>query len=142
MEQNKTHMKQLLREHNLRVTNNRLAVLDFLMQTAAPLSAEDIHQKFSKSINLVTIYRMLRQFVEAGILYQADFRDGKSYYEYQGANHHHHITCTRCGSHEPIDICVKQSAERAMKNSGSFATIKSHTLEFFGVCHDCDTQQV
>lgn len=129
-------ISDLLRSHGFKVTPARSALLEILMTKCAPLTVEDIAAKMPDGINPTTIYRALDQFVEAGLVHQTHFRDGKTYYEHQD-HHHHHIVCTSCGTKEQISLCVESSVARVIKESKKFNQVNDHMLEFFGVCQDC-----
>ncbi len=126
---------QLLRTRGLKVTASRCAVLCALAAARQPLSVDQIARRVP-AVNVVTLYRMLERFVADGLVYQADFRNGKAYFEFQ-PEHHHHITCTTCGAQEAVDACVGSTQDRALAGSAHFARIHSHTLEFFGTCMKC-----
>jgi len=131
-------IEEILIKNNFKITKGRVGVLGILKKEHKPLSIDEINKSLGNFINLTTIYRILEKFVEKGILYQTDFRDGKSYYEYQDS-HHHHIVCTKCGKKEGVDICVKDGLKKASENSKAFSSIKSHVLEFFGICKKCES---
>ncbi len=127
----------LLAERGLKRTSTRVHVLAELMRAHEPLSI-DVLTKRVPDVHMVTLYRMLERFVEEGIVYQTDFRNGKAWFEFQ-PHHHHHITCTGCGRTEDIDICIKKEEENALRASRHFTSVKSHILEFFGRCRTCKT---
>jgi Fe2+ or Zn2+ uptake regulation protein len=135
MKKNNNTIYNLLEDHNLKKTSGRIALLNMLQESSKPLSIDQI--KTHLSSNITTIYRMLEVFVEKGIVYQTDFRDGKAYFELQD-KHHHHVTCTKCGTREDIDICIAKKISPLEKQLKQFRNIKSHMLEFFGVCNKCE----
>lgn len=83
------------------------------------------------------MYRSLKKLVDAGIVYQTDFRDGVSYFELQGDNHHHHVVCTECKSRKSIDMCVNKNFNKVEKDTGY--TITNHIFELFGLCENCSS---
>lgn len=126
---------------DLKRTKGRTAVLNVLLAAGKPLPIEDIQKKVGERVHLVTLYRMLKQFVEKGIVYQTDLRRGKTLYELQHT-HHHHIVCMICGLEEEITPCDTFSIQKeAERRSRQFAKINNHTLEFFGICKGCTQQQ-
>lgn len=127
----------LLKARALKRTDGRLSVLAELMAAHEPLSIDVLATRVP-SVHMVTLYRMLERFVDEGIVYQTDFRNGKAWFEFQ-PHHHHHITCTNCGRTEDVDICIKKEEENALATSRHFASVKSHVLEFFGRCRTCKT---
>lgn len=129
--------EHLLREHKLKVTPSRVALLQVLIESDGPQSVEVLEQHPALSMNKTTIYRALEHFVKIGLLYQTHFRDGKTYYEYQ-SHHHHHISCTTCGKQEEIFFCISDRLPAITQQSQSFAHIQDHMLEFFGLCNNCN----
>ncbi|MFZ2593591.1 MAG: Fur family transcriptional regulator [Minisyncoccia bacterium] len=127
----------ILSRAGLSVTKSRLAVLCVLMDTHGPCSIDSIEKKVGSQANYVTLYRVLKQLVEKGIVYQADFRQGKAFFEYQ-THHHHHVTCSGCGVREEVDSCISETVlKKARIESQKFKVITSHSLEFFGLCTKC-----
>lgn len=130
--------EKILKENNLKITNGHKGVLELLIKEKHPLSIEEIKEKINLKINLTTIYRILEKFVEKGIIYQTNFRDGKSYFEFQdNGNHHHHVTCIKCDFRESIDVCVKSQIKKINFKNSRFSSIDSHILEFFSLCENC-----
>jgi len=125
----KDAIETMLKNNGLKITPGRKSVLEILMEEKEPLSIDEIKSKVSS--NITTVYRILEKFVEKGLVYQTDFRDGKSYFEFQ-KNHHHHVTCTSCGKKEEVDVCIDNNIK-----TKNFKRIKSHMLEFFGECKEC-----
>ena len=87
--------KSELRKAGLKITHPRLKVLDILEQ-AEPhhLSAEDVYRQLvdaDESVGLATVYRVLTQFVEAGIVERHNFDDGRAVYEISKHDHHDHM---------------------------------------------------
>ena len=126
----------LIRGKGLKVTAQRRVILGFLIRSAMPLSIEEVRENIGASANPVTVYRVLEQFVRAGLVYQTDFRSGKAYFEYQKSSHHH-IVCTECGMREEVEVCVQIDENELADASKQFANVTSHALEFFGVCKHC-----
>ncbi|MFA7193446.1 MAG: Fur family transcriptional regulator [Candidatus Paceibacterota bacterium] len=130
------NIRQILKDADLKITKNRLSVLELLISNSKPLSVEDIFKKLKKA-DQVTIYRILNQFVLKDIVYQTDFRSGKAYFEFQD-HHHHHIICKGCGDLEEVEICLPENfIKKIQKNSTKFKKVSDHALEFFGTCGKC-----
>lgn len=124
----------LLKEVGLKVTPARQHILTFLIHTPRPIPADEICKHVEKEFDQATVYRTLNTFVEKDIIHQLYFQDTKAYFEFQ-THHHHHITCTSCGTQEEIDICPTD--KDLLKNSKHFSDIQKHVLEFFGICKQC-----
>lgn len=130
----------ILKEHSYRVTPGRVGLLLFLKRAKKPLSVGDIQTQLDYQIDKVTLYRALEDFVQSKIVAKISLRDTATYYEFvHDDHHHHHIVCERCGKIEDIESCDADSLQKEiLKHSKSFKVINSHSLEFFGVCKECN----
>ncbi len=131
-------IKKILKESKLKATPARIFILQAFSNKCQPLSAEDLSKRLKKKdIDLVTIYRTLSSFGDAGILRKVDLHKESQYYEL-GEHHHHHIICSKCGFVEELEGCdIEKLASKLVLKSSNFKTIKDHSLEFFGVCKRC-----
>src|ERR1700761_5621683 len=97
-----------------------------------PLSVERIGKKLKGEANEVTLYRALEALADKQIIRRVDLGHGHAHYEME-KHHHHHLICTDCGTVEDVAICPLPQLERSKK----FASIYSHSVEFFGLCLHC-----
>ena len=127
-------LKKLLREAGLRVTQNRLAVMQMLRKRQKPVTVQDVIAGL-KSIapDQVTIYRILRSLVEADLVREVYVTKGVSSYELADRPHHHHLICEKCGFVEDVHDCC----DNPKPANTSFKTITHHNLEFMGICENC-----
>jgi Fur family ferric uptake transcriptional regulator len=90
-----------LKNAGLKATLPRLKVLSlFENSKERHLSAEDIYKVMLNSgedVGLATVYRVLTQFEQAGLLIRHHFESGKAVFELNHGNHHDHIVCVKCG---------------------------------------------
>lgn len=95
------HNVAQLRHNGLKVTGPRLKILDlFERYPDQHMSAEDVYRLLLEheiEIGVATIYRVLTQFEQAGILLRHHFETGKAVYELNTGGHHDHIVCVKCG---------------------------------------------
>lgn len=134
-----------LRNKGHRITKVRDALVDVLATTDAPLSALDLQSYLEKNhikVNKTTVYREISFLRDQKVIHEIQFGDGKSRFRACPDVHHHHAICVRCNRVEEIvaegDFLEK---EREMARGMSFRVLY-HTLEFFGVCRDCDGPEV
>jgi len=127
-------IEHILRNHDLKITKERILLLSILMNAKQPLSIEDMKKEVLGRVNMTTIYRILEKFTQKGFVYKAHFGKGKAFFEYQ-AKHHHHMTCIKCGDQEKVDMCVNK--EKIAGQLKKFSVIQNHVLEFFGTCKKC-----
>ena len=128
---------EVLRKSRLKITQPRQAILKVLIQEHGPFTMEELHRRIKKGpCDLVTVYRCLATLAKVGLVRRCDFGDGNSRYEFSGSgHHHHHIICNACQHVEVLDACLIEDLERLVRDKGYLEI--SHSLEFFGVCSDC-----
>lgn len=131
------HQTGNLRNVGLKSTVPRLRVLS-LFESASQrhMSAENVYKQLLASgedVGLATVYRILTQFEQAGLLMRHNFEGGKSVFELNQGSHHDHIVCLQCGHVEEFydaDIEVRQ--EKAASERGF--QIRDHALYIYADC--------
>lgn len=128
-----------LREHGFRVTSARVNLLKMLRKIGKPLSIQGILSEWKNAPNQATVYRILTDLSNAGIVKRVDLHTGTAHFEYTPDRpHHHHAICTQCGTVEDIEHCSIDSVQKQVtSNLQKFTKIESHSLEFFGKCNRC-----
>jgi Fur family ferric uptake transcriptional regulator len=126
-----------LKSKGLKVTSARVTVLEIFNQSnARHLSAEDVYKKVLEhegDIGLATVYRVLTQFADAGILVATNFETGKTTFELNEGGHHDHLVCLSCGSViEFNDEEIENRQELIAKQHG-FRLI-NQSMALYGVC--------
>ncbi len=135
-----TRAADYLRDHGLKATAPRVAIVAVLLKEKRPLSVQDLLDALpKKTADQATAYRSLEAFAEAGLIHRLDLGQGKALYELsEEGEHHHHLVCTSCGKIEDVEDCeVEAFARRALEASKRFAELHHHSLELFGICKDC-----
>src|SRR5579864_8756327 len=93
-----------LKKAGLKVTTPRVKILEILESSKDHhLSAEDVYRIFLESgedIGLATVYRVLTQFEEAGLVVRHRFEGDQSIYELDDGQHHDHLVCVKCNKVE------------------------------------------
>lgn len=130
---------RLLRQGGYKATPGRVAILHALEISRKPLSIPEVAKQLPSTLNLTTIYRALEALTLSGFVRKVNLRHAHAHYELViGVKHHHHVICEHCGLIEDIENCNTQILERvALKKSKRFASLESHSLEFFGTCRKC-----
>ena len=123
----------------LKKTKGREAILDVLGTEQTPVDVSHIQTHLDEkavSINPATLYRILDTFYKEGIVHRFEFREGKYRYELSSKEDHHHLICDNCGIIEEISDCNIPRLEKDIQKKKGFL-VKHHSLEFFGLCQNC-----
>src|SRR5689334_9307791 len=132
------HPEEALKQHGLKATAARIAVLQALGKSKAPVSVQALVERLNGSADQATVYRALEAFVEKGIVRQVDLGRGHANFELEGSSHHHHLVCISCGAVEDVEDCDADAfADQALKRSKNFSRVSRHSLELFGECKNC-----
>lgn len=131
---------QQIKKQGNRITKPRKMIIDALTSLSKPVTAQDIsaylQEKHSK-VDLASVYRTLHLLSEIGIVHVFEFGDGKNRFELMDKEkHHHHFICDNCGSVKEVLTSDEQQFINEVKKKNVF-NIKRHTLEFFGLCQNC-----
>jgi Fur family ferric uptake transcriptional regulator len=126
-----------LKNAGLKATLPRLKVLSlFESSKERHLSAEDIYKVMINSgedVGLATVYRVLTQFEQAGLLIRHHFESGKAVFELNHGSHHDHIVCVKCGRVEEFyDAEIEKRQESAAAKLGF--KMQDHSLTIYGTC--------
>ncbi|NLL06543.1 MAG: transcriptional repressor [Clostridiaceae bacterium] len=122
-----------------KITKSRKVIIDVLVKTEIPLSAEEIFllvKESGASTNLSTVYRTLDLLESKGLLDKCIMSEGKARYQLVLEGHKHHITCTSCYKSIPISVCPLEALEKDLVNKTNF-NITGHKLEVYGLCPKC-----
>ena len=134
-----------LKNSGLKVTLPRLKILE-LFQNREPgqrhLSAEDVYRLLlseDMDIGLATIYRVLTQFEQAGILVRRNFESGKALYELNEGEPHDHLLCLNCG--KVVEFNDVQISKRQEEIAQEYQfVIQERSMTLYGTCANCQTQ--
>jgi Fur family ferric uptake transcriptional regulator len=131
-----THAEEL-KSSGLKATLPRIKILEVFQRSAERhLTAEDVYKALlsdGSDIALATVYRVLMQFEQAGILARSHFESGKSVFELNEGTHHDHLLCLTCGRVEEFYDAEIEARQRDVAASRGFA-LQEHTLSLHGVC--------
>lgn len=126
-----------LKATGLKATLPRLKILEiFQKNSVRHLSAEDIYRLLlseNLEIGLATVYRVLTQFEQAGILSRNYFETGKAVFELNEGSHHDHIVCLDCGRVEEFQDGEIEKRQQEIADKHGFEIV-DHTLAIYGHC--------
>lgn len=124
-----------------KLTPQRREILRVLVRARTHLSAREIFDRLRRKnpgISFDTVYRTLSILKDLHIVNQLDFQDGRSRYELNRQEHHHHVVCLRCGGAWEIRGCPVEHMSVEDKGPADFQ-VTGHRFEIFGYCRDCRT---
>lgn len=129
-----------IKQAGLKVTAPRLKILSILEHSSKRhLSAEDVYRELinqEEDIGLATVYRVLTQFEDAGLVCRRHFDSGQAVFELNSGAHHDHLVCVKCGKIvEFLDPLIEER-QRVIAAERNFQ-IEDHSLVVYGVCTGC-----
>ncbi|MDR2325343.1 MAG: ferric iron uptake transcriptional regulator [Acidovorax sp.] len=132
-----------LKSTGLKATLPRLKILE-IFQTGKQrhMTAEDVFRVLldeRSDIGLATVYRVLTQFEQAGILLRSNFESGKAVYELNEGQHHDHFVCTSCGKVEEFYDPEIEKRQQLIANEMGW-TIQDHSMSLYGQCAECSAR--
>lgn len=131
--------KTELRKIDLRATPARIAVLKLLEETKQPVDVGTVTVSVNKrgiKTDPATVFRIMSMLTKKDLILPIQFQDGKVRYELAGKAHHHHLVCENCGKVEDVSSQVVPALEKEIQKKYKFL-VKRHSLEFFGLCANC-----
>jgi Fur family ferric uptake transcriptional regulator len=137
---------QSLKDSGLKATLPRRKVLELFEQSKVRhLSAEDVYKSLMAEgidIGLATVYRVLTQFEQAGLLSRQHFETGKAVFELNQGGHHDHLVCLQCGRVEEFyDPEIEQRQSEVASKRGF--ELRGHSLALYADCtkQDCPNRK-
>jgi Fe2+ or Zn2+ uptake regulation protein len=135
-----TDIIKILKEKGCKITPQRRAVVQSLLDLGKFPTAQEIHNSIKKvqpDVGLDTVYRNLNLLVAIGLVNQISVpgKDTKVFELALGA-HHHHLICIGCGEANCLDYCPVDE-KGLQKAAGSEFEIVGHSLELYGYCKKC-----
>lgn len=130
-----------LKTSGLKATLPRLKILEIFQRTALEsgtrhMSAEDVYKALlaeNLDVGLATVYRVLTQFEQAGLLSRNHFESGRAVFELNEGRHHDHLVCLTCGRVEEfVDSEIEKRQSRIAVERGF--RLQEHALALYGEC--------
>ena len=129
-----------LKSTGLKATLPRLKILEIFQKgTQRHMTAEDVFRVLLEDrsdIGLATVYRVLTQFEQAGILSRNNFESGKATYELDEGKHHDHFVCTSCGKVEEFYDPEIEKRQQIVAQSKGWV-VHDHSMALYGHCAQC-----
>ncbi len=130
-----------LKSSGLKATLPRIKILDvFHHGPRRHMTAEDVYKHLlndGADIGLATVYRVLMQFEQAGLLTRSNFESGKAVFELNEGQHHDHLVCMDCGRVEEFYDPEIEARQRAISVTRGFE-LQEHSLALYARCTKAD----
>lgn len=139
------NFKEILKSHGLKVTNQRVILLEALSKHKGEhLTPEEIYEIVKEEhpeIGLATVYRTIQLLCQLELVEKVVLVDGIVRYEMAerdrgSAHHHHHIICLDCGNVESFEDDLLENLESAIAKKTGFEVV-NHEVKFYGYCNKC-----
>lgn len=132
-------MSQQIKKAGLKVTGPRMKILEIMERETTDndvhLSAEEVYKillKADEDIGLATVYRVLTQFEQAGILKRHNFEGNHSVFEIDSGDHHNHLICVKTG--KVVEFHDEVIAKRQQEIAEQYGfTLEDHSLVLYGI---------
>jgi Fur family ferric uptake transcriptional regulator len=132
--------RSAIKGSGLKATPPRIKVLEIFQRAARRhLSAEGVYKALvdeGSEIGLATVYRVLMQFAEAGLVTRSRFETGKAVFELNTGTHHDHLVCLSCGRVDEFYDAEIEARQREVARAIGFG-LQEHALALYGLCSDC-----
>jgi Fur family ferric uptake transcriptional regulator len=146
----KDEFKELLRQKGLKVTNQRVKVLEALSNSPdIHLTAEEIYELIKvdfPEIGLATVYRTIQLLLELNLIDRINLDDGFVRYEISDLDdnlkkhHHHHLICVKCSKVLSFEDDLLDELEKRIMDHVSFKVL-DHEVKLYGVCKECSANE-
>lgn len=131
-----THAEEL-KSSGLKATLPRIKILEIFQRSAQRhMTAEDVFKALlaeDAEIGLATVYRVLMQFEQAGLLKRSHFESGKSVFELNEGQHHDHLVCLTCGRVEEFFDAEIERRQHQIAAERGFE-LQDHALSLYATC--------
>ena len=134
-------LKEKLREDGVRMTTQRIAILDYLAESHHP-TAEDIYTAIvskDPNISMATVYNNLNKLTDEGYLLELAYGDDASRYDFN-IGKHYHVVCQECGRVEDLFYPLLEDVESVAEELTGY-NVLGHRMEVFGVCPKCQQNE-
>ncbi|MFC7284845.1 Fur family transcriptional regulator [Phocicoccus pinnipedialis] len=126
----------------VRITPQRKAVLEYLIDTEEHPTADDIFKALShehKNMSVATVYNNLKLFKDTGLITELSYGDSSSRFDFR-TNPHYHIICTECGTITDFEYPALEEVEHLAGLLTGYE-VHGHRLELYGRCPKCQNKK-
>lgn len=134
-----SELKRIIRALNLKVTTQRMAILEAMHDGRRHVTAQELYEKLSDShpdIGFATVYRFLRSLTEGKFVTEVRMGGLPARYELTPKGHHDHLTCVKCGKICEFENKAIENLQEKIAHQFGFK-LTHHVLELYGICPAC-----
>ncbi|MBI3579969.1 MAG: transcriptional repressor [Ignavibacteriales bacterium] len=131
-----------MEQHGTKRSRQREKIFQVLKRTTSHPTAEWVYERVREQIpriSLGTVYRNLHILKEQGKIRELDFGEGLHRYDAM-VEQHYHFVCQSCGVVKDLDVPPQQDLHQRVESAVA-GTIRSHRLDFYGICNECVEQE-
>lgn len=131
---------QILKDHNLKVTDHRLLILNKISKSKTAIAAHKLIEEVKKKaeIDQATVYRNLTTLEESGVISRYDYNHGHAHYEISNNEPKHQIICSNCETVENVSANLFDDAiKKLARKSKKFKEVDVSTFQIYGLCKSC-----
>lgn len=136
--------KNILKQNNLKFTNQREIILYTLYNNTEHLTSEELYMLIKQnypelSVGIATVYRTLILLEENGLVSSISLGVQGKKYEIANKPHHDHIICEKCGKIVEFENDQIESLQHVIAKENGFE-LTDHLMQLYGICSDCQEQ--
>ncbi|MBP6343880.1 MAG: transcriptional repressor [Candidatus Omnitrophica bacterium] len=135
--------EQYLKDAGLNLSKGRQAVFSEVMRTHGHFTAEELARTCSghkPSVSRATVYRAIRELLEAGVIRETAFGDKHHHYEHvYDEKPHHHAQCVRCHTFTEFPDLHEDDIYKPILEKQGFKVL-GHEMHFYGICSSCQNK--
>ncbi len=134
--------KRMIRQMGLKVTSQRMAILESLSAGRAHVTAQEVFETVNAKypeIGFATVYRFLRKMAEQNMVTEVRMGGLPARYELTPRRHHDHLTCVQCGQIVEFENPQIETLQEQVAREHNFR-LTHHVLELYGICTRCQTE--
>lgn len=134
-----SEMRKMIRDMHLKVTDQRMAILEILSLGQQHFTAQEVFERVVKKtpeIGFATVYRFLKKLTEEQFVSEVRMGGLPSRYELAPSQHHDHMTCVECGLIVEFENYTIEALQEKVAQDLGFE-LTGHVLELYGRCPSC-----
>ncbi|UAL52916.1 MULTISPECIES: peroxide-responsive transcriptional repressor PerR [Metabacillus] len=131
-----------LKQTGVRITPQRHAILEYLIQSMTHPTADDIYKSLESkfpNMSVATVYNNLRVFREVGLVKELTYGDASSRFDFV-TTEHYHVICEKCGKIVDFHYPGLDEVEHLASHVTGFK-VSHHRMEIYGVCGSCEKKE-